>query len=820
MRHVYIRACGGLTAFFATAIAAGCAHTPAQTSAEGAGRITLGVRGAQTSQATPPPDLDTLYRLEFPDLLPNVNVEYSFEGPSLRSDQVAANVRASLVNLFAEYRKTATGERILSSLDRLGGGIGQTEVVLSLRFGYDVWIGSAEYAIGRSATGTTQLYLTAYVQLGTSHLPGTSSSSGLTALHELDHLKYLGEGFEKYARGKDLNAFTLDQILRDYELFMAPDFKLLPGLQGDYAGFTPIELSAVSAENAFIREQSAAGRQPGGTLRDYYGPPDTFYRVDLFEGKTEPPPPFSPDEVPNLLALHGTPLPLQFPIGPHFKILEGVQLPEFDPSFLHLIFEQPGEFVPGGVEFSSFSFSGLQFRTGAQVGLDVRPVAGRGVNLATATEKLDRFSRLFREALILPRSAMSVSLELTGAALDPRLQVSELGRIMLDRDIDMKRDFLNATLTANGAVNQGAVAQWITRLKTETPDIWTELNNRPNSFVPAPNISIRATIIGDTVQIEQSNRVQSIRSCPLSLNYIIRDASLDLSQSGLSPAQQTRLLALRDSWETWLRQRLDQSRDAFIQTLNESPGYEDLRDAYCAIAHADLYRQLAAAGSIQDSDIYRPYLDLGALPPVLQRPFNAAFYAAQANGAFAVTEQISFPEIIPTSLQYTGGVTMDFSNTTSRVSAGRPDLRVGMAVRECDASPSAALPSAPPSCTTVPVTRPDQAFVTEANPIEIVLRVENFGNAPAVGYPLAIRVECGNRGTTSLDTSFDVTIPEPLRTESGLSAYHHEVPFTWTPPAPALPGDRWTLCAIRASVRAPKDQNETNNHIAVTIIQP
>ena len=332
-------------------------------------------------------------------------------------------------------------------------------------------------------------------------------------------------------------------------------------------------------------------------------------------------------------------------------MLNGV--PHTAPSF--------GPFDVGGVDFTDLKITGFSVNEvdGAPEFISNAVAGADSVNVDSLS---DNFMRYFMEALILKPENLFVSLDVINnegsARLNPVMEQTHIARIMLDHDILMKSDFLATALTGLGnpaPVDAGYTADWIDLF--EASPFFSQYVQM--GFGVSPYVQARGVIVGDTVTVyTDSNRV-FLQEAPLTLDYAIEDVGLDKSGFNFNQAQLDDLDSMLAQFRAGLQYRLDTAAVRFIDFINTSGRYAELRSAFRAIAMAKIYKDIDFA-----QNPYAHLIDTDAFPPGFghSEPFPKEYYDSQA---YQVLNQELFTDLSGQVQQIDvwGGVTMEEYNS-------------------------------------------------------------------------------------------------------------------------------------------------------------
>jgi hypothetical protein len=329
-----------------------------------------------------------------------------------------------------------------------------------------------------------------------------------------------------------------------------------------------------------------------------------------------------------------------------FSIYEGARLPLFKLSDLGVA----ASILDRGVNFQDIRFSGfaLDSASGAPFfRVDFTPaLPGSGIPGSTLDERLRRFRTYFIEGLALSEANYRVSVESTTDAAGTRQAVLRLpeplldsyaARVMVDHDITMKRTFLAEIVRGQeDTVNDGVVRMWFDILH-QSPFYGTWLQR---GQLPAINVNVRAVIVGGTVRVtRREDGAYRIIEAPLDIQWAIEE--LSPVATGFPAAELADLNVRIASLRAALGERIAQRVPGFVDVLNQSAAYEELRLVYAAFAQAKLYKLLAPSlPAVPYVEIYnKNQIPVDRRPP---DPFPAEAFIARATTT-AGTERATAP---------------------------------------------------------------------------------------------------------------------------------------------------------------------------------
>lgn len=286
---------------------------------------------------------------------------------------------------------------------------------------------------------------------------------------------------------------------------------------------------------------------------------------------------------------------------------------------------------PGGIDFSDIviegftidSINGLPtFITRAE-----ETVSGDSINTDSVSSN---FKRYFFEALAMSPEHLYVSLDVINnegrCRLSEVMEKTYMVRVMLDHDILMKSDYLTTALFSLGDPNptdKGITADWIDIF--EASPYFTDYINM--GFGRIPYLQGRAVIIGDSVKANAIGDKVYLTEAPLTLDYELEDLGIDKSGFNFTPAQLADMDSMLSQFESLVQYRLDTAAIRFIDFINTSDRYSELRSVYRAIACAKIFKSLDI-----DFNAYQAFINTDSIPSWLSHPdsFPRQYYNQQA----------------------------------------------------------------------------------------------------------------------------------------------------------------------------------------------
>jgi|GEM_PF-6673630 len=305
-----------------------------------------------------------------------------------------------------------------------------------------------------------------------------------------------------------------------------------------------------------------------------------------------------------------------------------------------------------GVNFQNIRLSGFvpDSASGApffRLEVERAPAGQPGVSKADIDAAIERFKKYFLEGIAIVDGDYRISVDSeTGpngernAVIDvpASLLVSNMGRVMVDADIRMKRTFLADIVRGEEAVvNDGIFGLWFSLL-AQSPHYgaWLQAGE-----LPALSLSVRGLIVGGDVQVAKHNSGgYYVVDAPLDFLWFI-DA-LQLSKPEAYRGDQASDLAARiNTLRSQLEARISSRVPGFIDVLNTSAEYDELRRVYLALANAKLYKAIAPSLS---SVPYLAFYNSNQIPNDVRPadPFPTSEFLDRVKTT-AGTERATFP---------------------------------------------------------------------------------------------------------------------------------------------------------------------------------
>ena len=315
-----------------------------------------------------------------------------------------------------------------------------------------------------------------------------------------------------------------------------------------------------------------------------------------------------------------------------------------------------GDFVFNDPNLGGVDFSKLQIE-----GFSIDSISSQPIFISKAEETIqddsidldslaNNFKRYFLEALIMSPENLFVSLDVINNEGRCRLAVpmedTYMVRVMFDHDILMKSDYLTKALFGLGQtdpVDKGITAQWI-EIFEASPFFQEYLNM---GFGSTPYLQARAIIVGDSIKVNTIGNKIYLKEAPLTLDYSLEDLGMDQSGFNFTSAQLADIDRMLNQYQSIIEHRMDTAAIRFIEEINDSERYSELRRVFRAVACAKIYKDLDI-----DAGPYQGLINTNLLPGVLIHPdvFPREFYNQQAyqklhEEAVTVTGQVLYLEV-------------------------------------------------------------------------------------------------------------------------------------------------------------------------------
>lgn len=297
----------------------------------------------------------------------------------------------------------------------------------------------------------------------------------------------------------------------------------------------------------------------------------------------------------------------------------------------------------GGIDFSSLELrylaepdegGGLRYAFTAQPGSGEQSA---GTGLATASQQSDAFFVW----LSLPPSTFWVNLNPSepDRVVDGRLGQTEVGRILLEADLELKR----------------TVAQLIHPDTPTGAQFWSSLGAGDGSETC---FYFRQWIVPAPASVYEDDGELYILDAPLTVQ--LESEYLDERNTG-SPVDACPELdsATEERDESLFRSLV---LPQIEQAVNEAPEYADLRRVYLSRVAAEWYRQRSlhhatSYGDLVDSGNVNPWMSSDAWSP---RDVFDAYVDSYTNGEFDIARETQEGDVTTTNMYFYGGV--DFTN--------------------------------------------------------------------------------------------------------------------------------------------------------------
>jgi len=273
----------------------------------------------------------------------------------------------------------------------------------------------------------------------------------------------------------------------------------------------------------------------------------------------------------------------------------------------------------GGVNFTSIKLNYISMTTddtgGVNFDLILKAEKSDGTKPGIDIQKATRLdATAFLTSLAIPDSKLWVNLNPWEAdrIIDDELEESEVGRIMLEADLQMKKDFSNY---GNPCANETGKAFWSLLDKKRETLVQQCISKFPGEIQTIDNVRFRPVtahwIIPDKVyaysngtQIYIINSTLTISSEPVADHSTFDLVNQDIRT--LSKGCFDELNRSAKEYGKYSKDQQDRMILPYVEAdLNSGKKYEDLRDIYVALALAQWYK----SKTTPHTDIFRDSLD-------------------------------------------------------------------------------------------------------------------------------------------------------------------------------------------------------------------
>ncbi|MBI2464347.1 VCBS repeat-containing protein [Candidatus Peregrinibacteria bacterium] len=241
---------------------------------------------------------------------------------------------------------------------------------------------------------------------------------------------------------------------------------------------------------------------------------------------------------------------------------------------------------PSGVDFSDISIAGIDINpdTGS-IDFILNAISGNGADASVSRETA---REIFMTALAIPNWKQWISLPLGGVEIQAPFEQTELSRVMLRADVQMKFDLFHPNVTNIGSLTD----QWVSMVK-QSP-YWSIL--KTYGFNELPSWRARGTIIpGDISVNAEENRI-FLNDADLSLQTIVEWVNVDVSKYNFGSsdaAVKASLQTLLETWKTLLAEKLTSLEPSISEKFRTDSRYRELREIYPIVALAHWYKTLS-----------------------------------------------------------------------------------------------------------------------------------------------------------------------------------------------------------------------------------
>lgn len=334
--------------------------------------------------------------------------------------------------------------------------------------------------------------------------------------------------------------------------------------------------------------------------------------------------------------------------------------------------EKQPEVDLGGVDFRSAELAYLSTdRVGGVQFIIKAEKAGVGEPTINLEERKGELLKAFLTGLIIPNYKLWVSLPLKwvdgklvgDVVIDPVLAQTEVGRIMLDADVNLK--FTKPDLMRQMHID--LEREW-DNLVMASP-YYNEIRAKGVSFYP--DWQYRIWIAPSTVTARGEAGEIFITDALLKARTEIEEAYLDLSKYGFRTEVINDLNNRLLTWKSIFAERLRTIREpATTSSLNNDPEYEDIREIYASLAIAQWYKTQSRTNLL-----YANLIDSNNITGLESSiPFNRDYWvgqAAQVMYSYTYTDPYG---TVWTWTIYGGAVLSDIRPEIFPISQGEKDL--------------------------------------------------------------------------------------------------------------------------------------------------
>jgi hypothetical protein len=273
----------------------------------------------------------------------------------------------------------------------------------------------------------------------------------------------------------------------------------------------------------------------------------------------------------------------------------------------------------GGVNFTSIKLNCISVSTDSSGGVNFDLIlkgqkaegTSPGINIQNATRI---GATAFMTGLAVNDNKFWVNLNPweVGRIIDEELGESEIGRVMLEADLQMKRDFSNY---GNPCVNETGKALWSLLDKKREDLVQRCMNKFPGEIKEASNIILKPVqrhwIVPDKAYAYSNGSLIYIINASLTINSepVTDHSSFQVKNQDIGTLSRGCIEELNRSAQDYaeycknLEERMIQPY--VVADINTNEKYEDLREVYAALALAQWYKSTVTP----HTDIFRDRLD-------------------------------------------------------------------------------------------------------------------------------------------------------------------------------------------------------------------